>query len=1163
MEEKDQSKLHKDLIAENTERLKELACINKTTKVVKTGKPIGETLQQICDYLPDAWQYPNYTVARIFFDGIEYKTKNFKLTQWVLRQEFTSIDGKIGRIEIYYLAEFSVLDEGPFLKEERELINNLAEIICGFINSTKGREMFSIESESSAEASQMISSDVSAKSFNKKLLQHFLNRHNSNRDIFHDLMPFKVKEILLVATLYDAYSIEKEGRFMEQMLGEHQQLNLTSMPRITGVSNLDEAFEQLNKKKYDLVIIMQGSDATKPIEISKNIKEKFNYLQIFLLLNSNNDLPLYLNNKHDLSFIDKIFVWNGDSSIFFTMVKLLEDRINVKNDTNIGMTGVILLVEDSIRYYSKYLPLLFNVIFEQTKSLIDEVSADEFAKIMKLRARPKVLLATNYEEAVYILEEFEGHIICLISDMEFQINGKKEKNAGETLVRKFRSEIPDLPTIIQSSDAENMHLAHALKVSFIDKNSISLSQEIRSFIDYYLGFGKFIYRNAKGREIAIAHTLRDFEKKLQIIPDESLEFHARRNHFSLWLMARGEIYLAKLLRSLKFADFKTVTALRDFLINTIQSFKHDKKRGKVVPFSESLINDESNILSLTSGALGGKGRGLSFVNNLIYDFNIEQYIEGINIKTPLTSIIGADEFSRFMSDNKLTDFVAVTNDYNAIKETFIKAKLTKSLSKVLRKILKKINTPIAVRSSGLFEDSLTQPFAGIFETYILPNNNPDIEIRLEQVTNAIKLVYASVYSEIATGYIRAVNYKVEEEKMAIVIQEVVGNQYDGTYYPHISGVAHSYNYYPVGYMKPEEGFAVAAIGLGKYVVEGERAFRFSPKYPDVKINSLKDQLNNSQLDFYAVNLSNNNPDLLKGEEAGLVKLEISEAEKHGNLKHCVSVFDIDNEILIPGIDSYGPRIVDFCNILKYNYIPLAEAIKVIIETVEEAIGAPVEIEFAVDLNKDKDNKASFYLLQIKPLIGNADDFQISDEDLSNENILIYSEKGMGNGLVENISDIIFIDNSKFDKLKTEDMAREISELNEKMVEEEKNYILIGPGRWGTRDRFIGIPVTWPQISNAKVIIETSLKNFPLDASLGSHFFHNVTSMGVGYLTVQPEQSKSYIKYDMLDKQKIVNKTKYFKHISLEKPVSVRMDGKKRIAVISCDDCNRKDENEEL
>ena len=434
----------------------------------------------------------------------------------------------------------------------------------------------------------------------------------------------------------------------------------------------------------------------------------------------------------------------------------------------------------------------------------------------------------------------------------------------------------------------------------------------------------------------------------------------------------------------------------------------------------------------------------------------------------------------------------------------------------------------------------------------MPNNHPDINVRLKQTLDAIKLVFASIYSNVARGYIEAVNFNLEDEKMAVIIQEVVGNKFGSTYYPHISGVAQSYNYYPFAHMKPEEGFAITAVGLGKYVVEGDKAYRFSPKYPSTEINSLKDQFKYSQIKFFVVDLKKENVNLLEGDTAGLTLLDIDEAERHGNLKHCASVYDVDNNIIYPGINKQGPRIINFANILKYNYIPLAKTIEVVLDVIKEALGSPVEIEFAVDLTKDKDNKASFYLLQIKPLIGSAQDYEIDLDKINKKSIILFTEKGMGNGILKTIQDVIYVDNSLFDKSQTEEMAKEIDILNKKMMEENRQYILIGPGRWGTRDKWIGIPVNWPQISNAKIIVETSLEDYPLDASSGSHFFHNVTSMNVGYFSVQTSSSKSYISYNILDEQKLIEKTKFFRHIRFEKPIKVRMDGKKRISVITID-----------
>ncbi|MGE5424835.1 MAG: PEP/pyruvate-binding domain-containing protein, partial [Syntrophothermus sp.] len=461
-----------------------------------------------------------------------------------------------------------------------------------------------------------------------------------------------------------------------------------------------------------------------------------------------------------------------------------------------------------------------------------------------------------------------------------------------------------------------------------------------------------------------------------------------------------------------------------------------------------------------------------------------------------------------------------------------------------------ITRPLAIRSSGLFEDSLNQPFAGIFETYLIPNSHPDPATRLEQLMTAIKLVYASVYSKTAKGYIGAINYKIEQEKMAVVIQEVVGNQYEDVFYPHISGVAQSYNYYPFGHMKPEEGFAVCAMGLGRYVVEGEKAFRFSPLYPNLEINTPKDQYKGSQVHFYAVDLNKHDVNLMDGEDAGLRKLDIDDAERHGTLKHCASVYLTENNRISPGLNQPGPRVVNFADILKYNYIPLSKTIEVVLDVVKEALGSPVEIEFAIDLNKDSFNRATFYLLQIKPLIGNATDYVVDMEKIDKNEILLYSEKEMGNGLIEDIDEVVFVDPDTFDKAKTEEMAADMERINAEMVSRNKKYILIGPGRWGTRDKWIGIPVNWPQISNAKVIVETSLEGFPLDASSGSHFFHNVTSMNVGYFCVQPEMTASYIRYDILKQQADLRKTDYFMIARFNHPLVVKMDGKKRISVIT-------------
>ncbi|HRY34042.1 MAG TPA: PEP/pyruvate-binding domain-containing protein [Bacteroidales bacterium] len=1146
----DKLKLDYERLAfENRERLKELAAINRTTAILKEGRPLDETLQQVCMILPPAWQYPEYTAARIRYGQYHYKTSNFLETKWVQRQSFETIDGTKGSVEVCYLTEFVQLDEGPFMKEERHLINNIAEMVTGYINSLRACAL--LPGESTREKPQ--ARDKAGTTYdipNRQLLRRFLNKNNYDRDIYHDLMLFKVKEILLIANLYDAYSIEKEGRFSEYVLGEYQTLNLTSVPRITGVSSLEEAMTEIQTRHFDLIIIMMGQDKVTPVEIANTIKEAYPYIQIFLLLNNNQDVRMVKEKPQRYRSIDKTFVWNGDSRIFFAMIKYVEDKINVDNDTRFGLVRVLLLVEDSPVFYSRYLPMLYNIVLEQTKRIIEDVSTDELYKILRLRARPKILLASNYEEAVQIADRYRDYLLCLVTDMRFEKDDRLNEQAGAELVAWIRAGIRDLPVIVQSSERENAQKAYELRASFIDKNSETLSQDFRSFITHYLGFGNFIYRDREGNQIAVAKSLREFETHLKTIPDDSLIYHAKKDHFSLWLMARGEIQAAKILNPEKVTDFDSPAAVRQHLIEVIQTFRNEQNKGKVIPFEESAISDESNILSLSPGSMGGKGRGLAFVNTLIYNFDFSHLVPDINIRAPKTSIIGTDEFEYFMERNKLADQVLNEPDYEVIKRLFVAGRLTDGLIRKLKSILKEITNPLAVRSSGLFEDSLMQPFAGIFETYILPNNHPDINVRLNHLMDAIKLVYASIYSKVARGYIEAIHYSLEEEKMAVVLQEVVGNRYGDYYYPHISGVAQSYNYYPFAHMKPGEGFAVVALGLGKYVVEGEKAYRFSPLYPTLDINSPRDQYKNSQVDFIAVDLKRHDIDLLEGDMAGLTQLDIYEAEKHGTIKHCASVYDAESNRIVPGITQPGPRIINFANILKYNYIPLAKTIEVVLDIVKEAMGCPVEIEFAVDLNKDASYKSSFYLLQIKPLLGNAQDYNIDLNEIRREDMLLFSEKGMGNGVIEGVSDVIYVDPVMFDKSRTLEMAEEIEVLNAKMGKAGKQYVLIGPGRWGTRDRWIGIPVAWPQISNAKVIVETSLEAFPLDASSGSHFFHNVTSMNVGYFSVLQELKSNFIAWEVLAQQPLVEASRHFRHVRFDRPLTIRMDGKKRISVIT-------------
>jgi CheY-like chemotaxis protein len=1131
------------VIHDQQERLKELACINRVTQILKERKPVDETLMHLALLLPAAWQYPEYTVVRITYFDKYYETPGFIETDWKIIEDFTTIDGK-GTIEIYYTREFLEDDEGPFLKEECDLLRNISGLVTGYINSLKARE-FIVPSESKMRERE----DITGLSI-RQLLQKFLDRHNAERDVFHDLMPFMVKEILLVASLYDAYSIEGEGRFSDHMLGEYYQMSLTSIPRVTGVSGEDEAFARLEARHYDMIIIMLGVDKSNPMALCNKIKDKYPYIPTFLLINNPGDIPFVENQKKLGVPFDNYFVWTGESKVFFAMAKLLEDKVNVENDTKKGLSGVILITEDAAEIYSTYVPMLYTLILEQTRNLIEDVSSDELYKVLKLRARPKILLATSWEEAITVYKRYKDSLLGVISDMRFPKDGVLNNMAGYDLIQLIRQEQPNLPMLLQSSDPENARYATQLRASFINKNSETLLQDLKSFINYYLGFGSFVYRDTKGRQIAVAKSMKEFESFLQTVPEDSLVYHAMKNNFSLWLMARGEVKIAKMINPIQISDFNSLREMREFLIDVISERRREMNKGKVVNFDESLVIDESNVVSLAGGSLGGKGRGLAFINTLIYSFELGRLLPDINIKTPVTAIIGTDEFDRFMEGNHLWDVVTREKDYGELQKQFLSGSLSNDLKHKLRVFIKYNTSPLAVRSSSLFEDSLCQPFSGIFGTYLLPNNHTDIEVRLQQLFNAIKLVFASIYSDDSRTYFEAINYKIEQEKMAVVIQSVVGNRYGDAYYPHISGTAQSFNFYPVAYMSPHDGFAVAAVGLGQYVLDAERAFRFSPAYPALDIVSIDDISSYSQASFYAINMAMSEVDLLQGENAGLIKLDISRAEADGTLKHSASVLNIDDDTLMPGLYAEGPRVVNFADILKYDYIPLAPTLKTVLEVVREALGAPVEIEFAVDLNKDEDDKASFYLLQVKPLVGSIAGYSIDPESVYTDDMILVSRKSMGNGLIDDISDIIYVEPEKFDNLRTTEMAEEIDVFNRKMMSQSRRYVLIGPGRWGTKDRFLGIPVVWPQISNARVIVEVGLPNFRVDASQGSHFFHNVTSMNIGYLSIHQDTAEGTILWDKLKKQKVVSKGKFFRHIRFEKPLVIRMDGKIGMAVIS-------------
>jgi len=1119
-----------------------LEIINKVDRILRQKKNIEQTFTEIVSTVPFSQVMEVPIRLKLTFNNEEFSSPAFENEVVCQQHHFATLAGNVGTIQLC-LGSVQYKEKELKPMEQNFLLDSLLRNIQQFLNSTERNDQntFNQLHKNTPETNGKVTSSF---------LQRFLNANTFNRDIYHDLMPYKVGEILLISSLYDAYAIEREGRFTEHMLGQYGQLNLTSFPRITGATSLDQALHLLNFKHFDLIIYMVGAEKKVPLTVSEQINKAYPFIPIFLLLNNSSDVSYYSKILQNIPYIDKLFTWNGDANIFFAMIKMLEDKLNVENDTQLGQVRVILLVEDSPEYYSRYLSFLYKVLMEQTKRIIDDVSTDELYKVLRMRARPKILLASNYEEALEIIDNYQDYMLCLVTDVKFDRNGVLDENAGIALLEYTRKKLRNLPAILQSSDSSYEPIARQHNSLFIHKQSDTLYQDLENFITNYLGFGDFEFKDINGITIARASNMREFEKNLKEISDESLIYHASRDHFSMWIMARGEIRAASIINLKKVADFRDAHELRHDLLQMLKEYRNEQSSGNVIPYEPGMEVTEENVYTLAEGSLGGKGRGLAFIDALIHKYDFNRFIPDIRVRTPKTFVVGTREFEMFIKNNQLEGEVYTQKSFYLLKKQFINGGLSSALMTKLESLLSNITKPIAVRSSGLFEDSLTQPFAGVFETYLLPNNHPDIKVRTQQTADAIKLEFASVYSTNAKGYVKAIDYKIEDEKMAVVIQEVVGNQFDNYYYPHISGVAQSYNFYPFAHMKPEEGFAIMALGLGRYVVDGNKAYRFSPHYPGTEINSTKDQFRNSQVNFYAVDLNKQNLNLLEGEMAGLAELDIEVAEYHGSLKHCVSVYHAESDNMYPGLSKTGPRIVNFANVVRYNYIPLAKTIELVLGLGKDAMGNAVEIEFAVDLEKDDHNRASFYILQIKPLISNTMECQIDLEEEDKDSILLYSEKGMGNGIVDDVTDVIYVDLNKFDKTKTQEMALEIESLNQYMIEQKRKYVLIGPGRWGTRDRWIGIPVKWHMISNARVIVETAMDDFPLEASSGSHFFHNVTSMSVGYFTVQPELSTSYINFKMLDDQLLVYQGEYFKHIRFKTPVKIKMDGRKRIYLIS-------------
>ncbi len=969
-------------------------------------------------------------------------------------------------------------------------------------------------------------------------------------------MRFKIRDIILVASLYDNYLFEEDGRLYELIRQEFQVLNLSHPPEITHVSTGAEAIQLASGgEHFDLIITTLHIEDMHVMKFARAVREAGVKIPIVLLAYDNRERKDLATN-YDTSIFEKIFVWQGDYRLLMGIIKYIEDRENVENDTaTVGVQSIILL-EDSVQFYSSYLPLIYTEILNQSQRLISE-GVNITHKFLRMRARPKILLCTTYEEAWAYYERYQDFILGIISDVNFTRNGIKDPEAGIEFAKLVKSQHDDIPILLQSSNPEYATKAKGIGAAFVRKGSPRLLHQLHKFMLNNFGFGDFVFCLNDGREVGRAHNLRTLEEQLNLVPDESIVHHARRNHFSNWLKARTEFWLAQQLRPHKVEDFASVTDLRNELISSLRAYRERRLRGTITDFSKETFDPCNSFARIGSGSLGGKARGLGFINALINNYGLQDRFPGVEIHVPSAVVIATDVFDRFLADNKLESFAINVTDDNELKQRFLCATgFPHDIVTKLSEFLEITTTPLAVRSSSLLEDSQYQPFAGVYQTYMVANNNPDHRVRVLELLQAIRLVYASTFATKTKDYMKATAYRLEEEKMAVIIQRMVGSARNGRYYPEFSGVAKSYNFYPVPPQKSMDGIVLVALGLGKTVVDGGNTVRFCPKYPKhlLQFFSTKETLRHAQQDFYALNLveslqrtTNQLPDEF------VQRFDLSKAEDDQTLFYVGSTYSSDDDCVYDGISRNGRRVVTFAPVLKHEVFPLAEILDLVMEMGKWGMGTHVEIEFAVNMNVASHEPKEFAFLQIRPLVLSSELEELSIEQFDEQDVLCQSKQVLGNGTIKDIHDIVVVDIQKFDRSKCRETAGEVSTLNAKLLARKTPYILVGVGRWGSLDHWLGIPVTWDQIGGAAAIVESGFKDFDVTPSQGSHFFQNITSFRIGYFTVNSlndsGDDSGFIDWNWLSQQPAVEEMEFTRHLHFDEAMTVKINGHKNVGVI--------------
>lgn len=965
---------------------------------------------------------------------------------------------------------------------------------------------------------------------------------------FANLMNKRIYNVLLIATKYDAFMLEDDGRVDEQIFNEYTSLSLRYPPRFTQVTTEEEALAELKDRNFELIICMPNMDNRDIFAAAMEIKIHYPNIPIVVLTPFSKEVSKRIANE-DLSAIDYVFSWLGNAELLLAIIKLIEDKMNAPDDTASVGVQIILLVEDSVRFYSSALPHLYKFVLEQSQMFAKEALNDH-QRTLRMRGRPKIKLARTYEEAVRIFNQYRDNMLGIISDMSFMHDGVKDPYAGYKFGQYVRKTGLIIPFVLESSEASNKVYAKELGASFIDKNSKSYPQDLRKKIMQRFGFGDFVILNPQTKEeIMRIKDLKDLQKKVFQIPDDSLVYHLSRNHFSRFFYSRAMFPPAEVLKRVDVSDYKDMDEARKLIFDLIVQYRRMKNSGVVAVYQKERFDEYSNFARIGDGSLGGKGRGLAFIGAMVKRYPKLEH-DHFAVTIPKTVVICTDIFDEFMETNELYPVALSDVDDETILKYFLRASLPARLIEDLMAFFDVVKSPIAVRSSSLLEDSHYQPFAGIYSTYMVPKLEDKYDM-LRTLSDAIKAVYASVFYRDSKAYMTATSNLIDQEKMAIVLQEVVGNRYNDRFYPTISGVARSLNFYPIGNEKAEDGIANIALGLGKYIVDGGQTLRFSPRHPHniLQMSTMDFALRETQTRFYALDLKNLADQFSVDDSFNLLRLNLKDADADGSLKFIVSTYDPYDQVIRDGYYPGGRKILSFVNVLQHEVFPLADTLDQILHVGQDEMGRPIEIEFAVNIDPQNLGFATFYLLQVRPIVDNK---EVMEEDLTlveQEDTILTSTSVLGHGIVTDVQDIIYVKTGAFCSSNNQSIAYDIEKMNRQFTGEEKNYVLVGPGRWGSSDSWLGIPVKWPHISNARVIVECGLENYRVDPSQGTHFFQNLTSFGVGYFTINPFKGDGWFDEGYLNSLPAVEETEYLRHVRFDKPVVIKMDGKKSLGVV--------------